>query len=128
MYTQIRDLVGIPYKVHGRDKNGMDCYGVAIEMMRRIGKYLPDFIYDKTDDETNKETAELIRKGLPVKPIKHPELYCLVDIAVTGDRTTHVGVYIGGGLFIHATTSNGVCVQSLAVYKNRIKGYYRVEG
>ena len=50
----VKDLIGIPYKDHGRDFSGMDCYGIAIEVLKRFGKNLPDVFYDKTSIENNK--------------------------------------------------------------------------
>lgn len=120
----VKDLIGIPYKVHGRDKDGMDCYGVAIEVMKRIGKTLPDVFYAETSVAENAKTALLVKNGLPLRKIEYPSEGCLIDIALTGNATSHVGVYVGDGMFIHATKDVGVCLQKLSKYKNRIKGYY----
>lgn len=125
--TGIRDLVGVPFRTHGRGMDGMDCYGVAIEVLRRGGVELPDVFYDSTDGGSNERTAEIIRRGLPLERLEGPEEMCLVDIAMSGGGTSHVGVCIGGGQFIHATRDLGVCVQSLSEYRKRIRGYYRVK-
>lgn len=41
---------------------------------------------------------------------------------------THVGVYIGDGLFIHSTKKVGVCIEEVQRYMNRLKGIYRYKG
>lgn len=123
--VNVRDLIGIPFKVHGRDKSGMDCYGVVIEFMHRAGIEFPDVFYDRIEgaDESVKST---ILNGLPVEKIDEPEYGCLVDINLyTG---IHVGVYLGGGSFIHATRDMGVCVQKVERFRKAVKGYWRVKG
>lgn len=126
--TDIRDLIGVPYRPHGRGMDGMDCYGLAIEVLRRNGIELADVFYESTDTGSNLRTAEVIRRGLPLERLERPEELCLVDIAMSGGGTSHVGVYIGGGMFVHSMRDVGVCVQSVARYSGRIRGYYRVSG
>lgn len=36
------DLIGIPFKAGGRSKRGIDCAGVASEILRRLGVEVPD--------------------------------------------------------------------------------------
>ena len=36
------DLLAVPFRLNGRDMDGMDCYGICIEMCRRNGKLLKD--------------------------------------------------------------------------------------
>ncbi len=43
------DLLEVPYKDFGRDKQGMDCYGFVLELCRRSGKTLVD-IADKSEE------------------------------------------------------------------------------
>lgn len=43
------DLLPVPYKEFGRDKNGMDCFGLVLEMVKRDGNKLNDFVYNSME-------------------------------------------------------------------------------
>lgn len=59
MLVSYRDLIGVPYKVHGRSiEDGLDCYGLAIEVLRRNGIRLDDVIYSDNDEDTKSRLYE----------------------------------------------------------------------
>ena len=119
-----RDLLGTRFKVHGRSKEeGFDCYGLAIEVLRRNGIKLEDAFYD--DLENRCAVHDELHTKISHLRIEKPEECCIIEIAVHGEPI-HVGVYIGGGMMIHTTSKTRVVIEPLAHYKNRILGYYRV--
>lgn len=120
----VRDLVGVPYKVHGRGMDGMDCYGVVIEFMRRAGIDFPDVFYEAAGKDAGSSVREAVLDGFPVEKIGFPEYGCLVEIELHAGP--HVGVCLDGGSFIHATRDKGVCVQNLARYGKSVRGFWRV--
>lgn len=122
---KVKDLVGVPYKDHGRDYTGMDCYGLVIEVLRRGGINLPDAFYADTSIDTNKSVLEILEKGIPNTEIERPEEWAVVEILVLG-QPSHVGVCLGDGTFIHALKNIGTVVEPLSRYRHKIKGYYRV--
>ncbi len=69
----VKDLVGIPYRHHGRDSAGMDCYGLVIEVLKRIGKNLPDVFYPDTEIETNKTILKNLEEIIPNTKLEKPE-------------------------------------------------------
>jgi len=121
----VSDLIGIPYKPHGRDKSGMDCYGIVIEVLHRKGITVPDVFYKDTTMENNKLVLEILEKGIPNTKVDKPEEGAIVEILVMG-QPSHVGVCLGDRTFIHALKKIGVVIESLSRYQNKIKGYYRV--
>lgn len=128
---ELRDLIGVKYKVHGRTKEeGFDCYGLVMEVMRRCGKEMPDLPYSDTSTKENQTNAPLIidmvTKGLDMKKIDEREKYCLVTLGFSGRLTSHVGVYIGGGDIIHCLEGVGVCIEKLARYEHIITGYFKL--
>jgi hypothetical protein len=121
----IRDLVGIKYKPHGRTKaEGLDCYGVALIVLKREGLHLPDVFYIDTGRKTSHELIQILKHGIPHVKLEKPEKNCIVELTVCG-MPSHIGVYLGGGEFIHAT-KYGVAVEPLRRWEKRVKGYYRI--
>lgn len=106
-----RDLIGIPYKPHGRNKEeGFDCYGLVIECAKRLGKKLNDAFENVSVEKLN------------VRKIDKPEIYCLIAIKVFG-KINHIGMYLGQGMIIHCSFL-GVCVERIDDFE--IGGYYRI--
>ena len=126
MMICVRDLIGCPYKVHGRNKSeGFDCYGLTMEVENRAGKRIPDFVYNDTDLKSNEQTAELLFEGISAKRLNRPEPYCLIAINIA-ESPSHIAVYLGGGKIIHSTQVHGVHISNIERYSNRVYGYYRV--
>ena len=122
----VRDLVGVPYKDHGRDKKGMDCYGLVIEVLRRKGVSVPDAFYQDTAIETNKSVLQILENAIPNTKLEKPEEGAVVEILVMG-QPSHAGVCLGGGAFIHALKKIGVVIEPLSRYRHKIRGFYRVD-
>lgn len=107
----ISDLIGIPYREHGRDSRGYDCYGLAIEVERRLGKTLLDAVYDNTHDERFKD---MNCPTLNIKPTDKIELGTLIEMTLKGEL--HIGVCLDRDRFIHATVNQGVRISSLRAF------------
>lgn len=117
------DLLGCKFKPNGRSKDeGFDCYGLAIEVLKRNGIILHDAIYDFSDKES---ASKGIRAVNNVTRIEKPEINCIIEITVKG-LPTHIAVYIGDGLLLHSVHNRGVIIEPIYRYKTRIVGYYKV--
>lgn len=109
------DLLSVPFKKGGRTKDGMDCYGVCIEMCRRCGKTLPDIAtYGRIYSSNIPEKDELFSSYIRETP--KPEPHCLVEYLNAGGEI-HVGFLLDRGTYIHAT-EGGVRVTPLLAVKN----------
>lgn len=117
------DLLGIKFKPHGRSKEeGFDCYGLAIEVLAREGITLQDMYYDSLkqgEDRWNDFNSRLTK-------INRPEKNCIVELLRKDGTNSHIAVYIGEGLIIHAIVNIGVAIEPLRHYQDRIGGYYYV--
>lgn len=97
----VNDLIGIPYKEHGRDKNGFDCYGLAMEVEKRFGIDLPDFDYINHSDSFFERTTNECLQKYKVKKIHILIEGALVLFANSKGQKNHIGVYIGDEYVVH---------------------------
>ena len=97
MTININDLIGVPYKDHGRSKDGMDCYGLAIEVLRRYGYKLDDVYYENHD-------LTLCEENLPTLNVSPIDQVCEGAILeMQYEDYIHIGVCISRKEFIHMT-------------------------
>lgn len=100
LYAQYYDWKGVKYEIGGLSKKGIDCSGfVYVTFKSKLGVVLP------------RTTESQVEKG---KSVDKDELRPgdLVFFK-TGWFERHVGIYVGGGRFLHASTSSGVTISRL---------------
>ena len=119
MWQSIQDYLGpppTPYRWGGTSKIGIDCSGLVMNLYREQGILLP------------RTSAEQYLTGKPVTGIL--QFGDLVFFSKYGPayKVTHVGIYIGGDKFVHASASRGVVISSLnsRYYRLRYKGARRI--
>ena len=108
------DLLNVPFKKFGRDKNGFDCYGVVIECCKRAGTPLKDLYGDIVDLPADK-VNDYISGGLNVKEIPAPKVGGLVYSIYKNN--VHVGYIVERDKVLHATIDKGVKISPLAALK-----------
>ncbi len=92
---------GTPYKYGGLNKRGIDCSGFVYVTYRDVfGRKIP---------RSTKLLAN-IGRDIPQRKLRIGDLVFFK----TGLRQKHVGIYIGKGKFIHASTSKGVITSQLS--------------
>ena len=104
------DLLNIPFKKFGRNKNGFDCYGVVMECCKRAGTPLRDLYNDIVDLPADK-VDDYIRGGLNVRQIDEAKVGAIVYSMYHGN--THVGYIVERGKVLHATIDKGVKITPL---------------
>ena len=108
-------FMGTPYVFGGTSEGGIDCSGFTMRVFMMNGIRLP-------------RTADVqYSVGSPVGKGKE-EAGDLVFFETYCPGPSHVGIYLGGGNFIHASSSRGVTVANLSdsYFKNRYLGAKRV--
>ena len=84
-------FIGVPYRWGGEDrKNGFDCSGLTMVCYRLNGLNLP----------RNSRSQFNSGRWIPKAKLKKGDLVFFATRG--GKRVSHVGIYIGGGKFIHA--------------------------
>jgi lipoprotein Spr len=116
MMQEISKMMGVSYKLGGEDENGIDCSAYTMLVYKKaVGKQLP------------RSAAEQYKVGAPVtfEDLKFGDL---VFFNTTGERASHVGIYLGDDLFAHASVSLGVTISSLEspYFKKRYDGARRI--
>jgi len=100
---------GVPYVWGGESPSGFDCSGLATYAYRQIGKSVPHYTY-------------AIWSQFPQVPYEQLQPGDLVFFRGLG----HMGIYIGGGNFVHAPqTGDVVRVQSMASRSGNYVGAVR---
>lgn len=101
-----RSVIGTPYSYGGTTPAGFDCSGFTSWVYAHLGITLP-----------HSSSAQYALGGSPgfthVDDIKDLQVGDLVFHATGGSGVGHTGIYLGGGQFISATSSEGVQVRSL---------------
>jgi len=112
----ISDLVGLPYKPHGRDENGIDCFGLIWLIALRSGRPIPDVPYKGFDPSLIN-----LSEQMKVKKIDNCETGCVIEMLKDG--RLHLGFAIDNLRMIHSTTNEGVIIENIGRYP--VKGYWK---
>ncbi|KAA0874702.1 NlpC/P60 family protein [Nitrincola tapanii] len=91
---------GTPYRLGGTDRSGIDCSGFVREVFSNV--YALDL--PRSTDEQVHLGAEVSRQALQPSDLVFFR---------TGATQRHVGIYLGEGKFLHASTSRGVIISRL---------------
>ncbi|WP_414499485.1 C40 family peptidase [Zymobacter sp. IVIA_12111.31 C1] len=100
LMSEYREWAGTPYRFGGESRDGIDCSALT----QRIFKERFNYALPRTAGEQMKQGRRVSRAAL--KPGD------LVFFKPTR-RLNHVGVYLGDGLFMHASSSQGVMISQL---------------
>lgn len=84
--------LGAPYRYGGLSSKGLDCSGLVYQVFRQLGIALPRTSRAQSDFGASVSRARLRPGDLVFFATGH------------GGRISHVGIYAGGGEFIHAST------------------------
>lgn len=99
LQDQYRQWRGVKYRLGGTTKNGVDCSAFTQITFR-----------DQFATALSRTTAAQVKEG---RWVGQGELLAGDLVFFKIGRTRHVGIYQGQGLFLHASTSQGVMLSSL---------------
>lgn len=119
------DLLSVSWAKGGRDLKGMDCYGLAMEVKRRVGD--PIYEYYSPGDEESVISSFLKEIDVAYK-LEQPEPFCFVAFRLFSPCVNHMGIVLADcKSFIHIIKNETVRIEGLSsiFWKNRIAGFYR---
>ncbi len=119
LLSEANKWLGTPYQWGGNDRNGVDCSGFVLKVyLNALGIKLP-----RTSATQHKYCSSIPKNSL------QPGDLVFFATNKNHDGVSHVGMYIGDGKMVHASSSRGVIVSALdeTYYTRTYFGAGRVE-
>ncbi len=105
LYRQVNSWLGVPYRLGGTTKKGVDCSGFVGAIYNGVyGKKL-----NRTAEDIYIGNCRKIGKGR----LKEGDLVFFRTDGKRKRKPNHVGIYLKNGKFAHASSSKGVEINSL---------------
>lgn len=107
--------IGIPYKNRGRDRDGLDCWGMAqLWYKEQLGIEIPDYLFAYTSAEDHTSVAEAINIHKKMwEKVEEPE-YGDVLVFNIKRMPIHVGIKLKGDDFLHSFQGTNSCLERLS--------------
>lgn len=124
------EFVGLPWLDRGRDRSGLDCWGLlSIVYAERFGIELPSFRDDYmtvADGDAVVALLEGRREGW-TEISEGTEQAGDVLLMSVGGRPRHVGVVVGGERVLHIEPGAGSIIESYRSFRlrRRVLGFFR---
>lgn len=116
-----KQYLGVPYVYGGASPSGFDCSGLVYYLTKSMGEATPRTATAQWNAGYTKVSRSELQPG---------DLVFFTNTYHSSKYITHVGIYIGDGNFIHASspTSGGVIITSLSMsyYSTRFVGGCRL--
>lgn len=103
LYGFIKEWYGTPYRLGGTSKKAIDCSAFTRELLGQV--------YGSDLQRTAAMQYDMSKKIRSKSELKEGDL---VFFSIKSKRITHVGVYLGEGKFVHASSSRGVMISELS--------------
>jgi peptidoglycan endopeptidase LytE len=109
-----KTFIGTPYRSGGSSPKGFDCSGYTSYVYKNFGIDLPRTAADQYNYGQVVSAAEA----------KPGDLVAFKS----GGSISHVGIYMGGGKFIHSSSSRGIMISEVydSYWGKKVLGFSRV--
>lgn len=123
----VSDLVGKPFAEFGRGPQSYDCYGLVLEVSRRLGRPFPD--YGSLPAASEGAIRRIEERRGELSHVTAPDVGDVILMAVSAPgRPDHLGIVTEPGWFLHALPRRGACLSRISLWTPFILGFYRAEG
>ncbi|MBM9500320.1 C40 family peptidase [Leptospira sp. 201903071] len=114
LYKEVYRWLGTPYKDYGTDESGIDCSSFTSKILSKVyGSNLSGPSYTMVP-RTFPISKEELKEG------------DLIFFTISGNKVSHVGIYLKDRKFVHASVKRGVTINSLE--EEYYKKYYTSSG
>jgi len=129
----VNTYIGLPFKEHGRDRRGVDCWGlVRLVLGEQFATRLPSYADGYGSTEDAEDIGRLVRGKMgpwhPVPPgAERPGDVVLMRLM---NQPMHVGVVVAAGWMLHVEDGIDACLEPYdgAKWRRRVLGLYRHDG
>ena len=121
------DYVGIPFVDLGRDRSGIDCYGlIRLLYSERLSVEMPDYQYERGADFS---LFEMYRFFYKVELSEHTEydILWLRSPMGDGELLNHLGICVGSDYVLEACDKVGPVLHRFPHVRNVVAGAYRLD-
>jgi murein DD-endopeptidase len=122
------DLLGKHFEYGGRGPDAYDCYGLCIELYRRMGIELPH--YQSVSDPAEIHCRMADGRLRHITQIDRPEPGCFVMFSIRPPFVSHIGIVLEDcNRFIHIMQKSSVTVERLdsVLWEKKIAGFYNLK-
>jgi cell wall-associated NlpC family hydrolase len=121
--------VGLPFRDKGRDRTGLDCWGLTVLVLReQFGVEMPSYADDYVSSVERDEIAALLSDGVVAngwQAVAEPRAGDGIMIRVR-NVPWHVGVVLDSQHFLHVLDDGGLSrIERMQAWTPRILGIYR---
>jgi len=121
--------IGIPFIEKGRDRKGLDCWGLLRLVYKDFLKVdLPSYIDDYTKIENRTKLTYLIKQGIQEDwiSVQDPIKFDGALLRILGTET-HVGVMINSKDMLHVHIGTETCIENVhsRKWKHQLIGFFR---
>lgn len=113
LVSEAKKLIGTPYSWAGSSPSGFDCSGFIYYTFKKAG-----YEVSRLSSSTYYDMG---------KKVTSPQSGDLIFFATGSSKyvVSHMGIYLGDGQFIHASSSKGIEINNISnsYYKSKIVGY-----
>ena len=123
MIKKAEEYLGTPYVYGGESKKGIDCSSLIQKAYKAVGKEMPRVAMDQA------KKGEKVSSTYDPSKLKRGDLIFFKDTSKKRKKgeVSHVGIYLGNGEMLHASSSKGVVKTKITdYYKNHFHSATRV--